>query len=209
MATLPHSLIIICNAFSTGTSNDDAPDFALFELTPALMDKMGRMRVLVSAPDLVEVATEFEPAWDRPLPTSRRRLTVDADGFHCGAADQEIAAYYETERVHWGTLEREIALSLAEGRPYVLLGYQERADRVPCIKVEYDPAYTGGGAYTGVGRTVALPEAMVEVEPGDDDEQVAAVFQRLTGLEPRCIIHIEREERFTLTLNPFDNDWIE
>lgn len=208
LTALPLSIIVIKGAYSFGASNDDAPDFAFFELTPTLWEKIGRLRTVAANPEIAEVTTHFQPIWDRPLPTSLPRLVLSSTTFQCVALDQEIAAHYETEDTHWTTLESEITQAFALGRSYVLLTEEERLQRIECIKVEYHPEQVGG-AFTGVGRMIAIPKALIDAEPGEGDAPLQAVFARLTGLGPACIMHIEQDERFTLTLEPFDEDWLE
>lgn len=93
-------------------------------------------------------------------------------------------ANYETKNADYVALETHSSDVLAE--------------RVACIKVEYDATYTGGD-YAGVGSTVLIPcarvDALAEKDPSGGDG-VALAFTEKTQLDPSHIIHYSVDERY-------------
>lgn len=72
-----------------------------------------------------------------------------------------------------------------------------RAERVACLRVEYDAAYQGGD-YRGSGRFALLPWAEIDaraIEYGVAGA-VAAVFRQTTGLDPVHIVHYALDELY-------------
>lgn len=87
-------------------------------------------------------------------------------------------------------------------------------DRIPHIKVEYDPAYTGG-EYSGVGRHVLIPvsaieDAAKEFASRNDgagmDEAVHLAFRKQTHMDSMHIVYYNQDELFDQVGEPIGGE---
>jgi len=102
---------------------------------------------------------------------------------------------------------RDETCPFSDHYPYCPVGWAGHPERDPnpndeegrcaCvhIQVEYDLAYYGGN-YSGVGQFVYLSEFLIRQYPGDEEESVHAIFQRITGHNPCHIVSYNVDERY-------------
>lgn len=72
---------------------------------------------------------------------------------------------------------------------------QVHAERIPHIKVEYDPLYTGGD-YAGTGQFVLIPLSVIEASKAETsaDDVVGLAFRKHTKQDSMHIIHYTMDE---------------
>lgn len=144
--------------------------------------------------DLRKALTAFETYG---VPTSWSLFDADPDGDH-GLTESEkeeainrFISNYECKEADWDAIKHHAKEVLA--------------DRVVCIKVEYDLAFTGGD-YSGFGRMFYVPVASIEAAAAeleksgaDDQSEDAAVhlaFSQYSGIEAIHIVHYTSDEFF-------------
>jgi hypothetical protein len=97
----------------------------------------------------------------------------------------------------------EITLNEHSGKPAARLSDDSIVDLYilkkavePCIRVEYDPEYSGGD-YSGVGEFAYIPVKMLDVIQNENfKRKVEIVFEKTTGYFKDNIIHYSNEEFF-------------
>lgn len=176
-----------------GEAADGAPQVRDF----AFLMQRGKIQVLL---DAVLAALPRLPLLERnALQTALRAFEraaapvvwsvddVDLEGEH-GLTDAEkeevinqFTLQYKCRQADWDALD--------------VLARSVKEQRVPCIKVEYDPAYTGGD-YSGVGRVSLLPLSAIDAaeRDGAGEQSVPRAFRNHTGLDPVHIIHYTMDE---------------